>query len=66
MKTLTVRDDTLGFNPKGGFLVCLYRGKTLATFHYGDTYFGTLQEALAKVGMLMVDKGFTHSRVIMN
>ncbi len=65
MKTLTVRDDTLRSHT-GGFLVCLYRGKTLATFHYGDTYFGTLQEALAKVGMLMVDKGFTHSRVIMN
>lgn len=65
MKTLTVRDDTLRSHT-GGFLVCLYRGKTLATFHYGDTYFGTLQEALAKVGVLMGEKGFTHSRVIMN
>lgn len=65
MKTLTVRDDTLRSHT-GGFLVCLYRGKTLATFHYGDTYFGTLQEALANVGVLMGEKGFTHSRVVMN
>ena len=65
MKTLTVRDDTLRSHT-GGFLVCLYRGKTLATFHYGDTYFGKREHALIKVKILMGEKGFTHSRVVMN
>ena len=63
MRTLTVRD--IRNHTGGALLVCLYKGETLAVFHYGDTYFVTREEALAKVKTLMADNGFTHSRVIL-
>lgn len=66
MKTLTVRDDTTGFNPTGGFLVCTYRNKRLAVFHYGHVHFGTFAEAKEKVRGFMAEHGFTHHRWVTN